>query len=486
MFNNEFPYTDFHELNLDWILKTIKNFIEKFDKNLKETIVEKVNELLPEVIYNKENESITLKVINSTTNTVKSEAKVAQATANTAKTEAEKAKNSPNTNFVTNFNIGDDNIIIKDHQHDIIMDNLNKLSWGKDVIIFDSYESMILSNHIFMIDNHIITLKRNNENCICFYDVVENGENNILYSKLKNNLYAKYIKMNEVVNVLDFGCDKTGTIDISDKINFLLENVSKQLYFPSGSYYFCATIPKNSKIIGDGSKKTLFYPSEYSTENVFLKINGDGSIFRGFHIFAKTNSRNKIGFKTQTESDNNIFDDIIIENMLIAFSVTESMIWNTFKNVQFIGSFNKGFYMDVANKFFNNNNFYNCKFNDNVNEGLYISASGTYTFANNFMGCNIENNNQDRFNIAHSSSNGAVFNSVINLIGCYIENNNTCAIYNYSLLNLIACSFIIEKRVVNNENPSYTNFIGCKSYNVDSYVVDKNNNVSALGNSFTI
>lgn len=31
MFNNIFPYTDFHELNLDWILKHFKEFMDQID-----------------------------------------------------------------------------------------------------------------------------------------------------------------------------------------------------------------------------------------------------------------------------------------------------------------------------------------------------------------------------------------------------------------------------------------------------------------------
>lgn len=40
MFNNEFPYTDFHELNLDWILKKIQYF-EEYLKSFDEAILKK-------------------------------------------------------------------------------------------------------------------------------------------------------------------------------------------------------------------------------------------------------------------------------------------------------------------------------------------------------------------------------------------------------------------------------------------------------------
>ena len=29
LFNHEYPYTDFHELNLDWVIKKVKEFNDK-------------------------------------------------------------------------------------------------------------------------------------------------------------------------------------------------------------------------------------------------------------------------------------------------------------------------------------------------------------------------------------------------------------------------------------------------------------------------
>lgn len=65
MFENNFPYTDFHELNLDWIITKLKKFENDFYVNLSKTITENVNKLLPSVIYNEEKRQITLEVLNS-------------------------------------------------------------------------------------------------------------------------------------------------------------------------------------------------------------------------------------------------------------------------------------------------------------------------------------------------------------------------------------------------------------------------------------
>ena len=42
-FTNDFPYTDFHEINLDWILNKIKEFQERID-SFEDTVLKKANE----------------------------------------------------------------------------------------------------------------------------------------------------------------------------------------------------------------------------------------------------------------------------------------------------------------------------------------------------------------------------------------------------------------------------------------------------------
>lgn len=39
-FTNDFPYTDFHEINLDWILNKIKEFQERID-SFEDTVLKK-------------------------------------------------------------------------------------------------------------------------------------------------------------------------------------------------------------------------------------------------------------------------------------------------------------------------------------------------------------------------------------------------------------------------------------------------------------
>lgn len=60
-----FPYTNFHDLNLDWILEKIKE-IETFfnnlnvEKELKEEIEKHFNDIMVESTYDEDNEMIIL------------------------------------------------------------------------------------------------------------------------------------------------------------------------------------------------------------------------------------------------------------------------------------------------------------------------------------------------------------------------------------------------------------------------------------------
>ena len=63
-FWNRYPYTNFHELNLDWILKVLRELVEKFDHDMsqamQEYIQEHLGDFIAEAAYNQVDELITL------------------------------------------------------------------------------------------------------------------------------------------------------------------------------------------------------------------------------------------------------------------------------------------------------------------------------------------------------------------------------------------------------------------------------------------
>ena len=66
LFDHKYPYSDFHELNLDWIIKNVEEVRAMLDTIVKgeaDEIIEKyLNKLLPEAVYDADNERLILSV----------------------------------------------------------------------------------------------------------------------------------------------------------------------------------------------------------------------------------------------------------------------------------------------------------------------------------------------------------------------------------------------------------------------------------------
>ncbi len=63
-FFNKYPYTDFHEMNLDWILDTMKKLEDKYDNTLtaelKAFIESKFNDLFVDCAYDADHDRLVL------------------------------------------------------------------------------------------------------------------------------------------------------------------------------------------------------------------------------------------------------------------------------------------------------------------------------------------------------------------------------------------------------------------------------------------
>lgn len=53
-----FPYTDFHDLNLDWILGKVKELDGKINDNIAEVIREQLQTLFLDIVYVQSTETI--------------------------------------------------------------------------------------------------------------------------------------------------------------------------------------------------------------------------------------------------------------------------------------------------------------------------------------------------------------------------------------------------------------------------------------------
>lgn len=62
MIFNNYPYTDFHEMNLDWIISTVKELQDKFDTKFEELTREALDKLFIDTMYIAETETLVLRL----------------------------------------------------------------------------------------------------------------------------------------------------------------------------------------------------------------------------------------------------------------------------------------------------------------------------------------------------------------------------------------------------------------------------------------
>lgn len=63
MIPNKYPYTNFHALNLDWILEKLAEMEEKLDHEVIEEIRRIVSSLIIQDIYDADTETLTIELV---------------------------------------------------------------------------------------------------------------------------------------------------------------------------------------------------------------------------------------------------------------------------------------------------------------------------------------------------------------------------------------------------------------------------------------
>ena len=63
-FINQYPYTDFHELNLDWVINEVQTLQTKVDEIMSDAVLKAIdryfNSIMPNVVYDESNMVINL------------------------------------------------------------------------------------------------------------------------------------------------------------------------------------------------------------------------------------------------------------------------------------------------------------------------------------------------------------------------------------------------------------------------------------------
>ena len=133
------------------------------------------------------------------------------------------------------------------------------------------------------------------------------------------------IEDSEPINVLTLGIDNTGAIDCADAINVAL--ATNALYFPMGRYKITKPIVASHNIYGAGNShgstlpthnnpaRTLFVCDSTFTGNAAIECNSDNSVMlKDFDIYLHGNEHG-IDIKPTTESTFNKIDRVTIINV---------------------------------------------------------------------------------------------------------------------------------------------------------------------------
>ena len=417
-FFNNFPYTNFHELNIDWLVKEIenlKNYIEQY------TAVNKVayygiwdiTKQYPQwaVVSNKDKTYLSSKAVPYGVDIVNTDFWI------------ELADLDPRygglVSAIENLTSG------KAYSYPTVEDMKKDAGIVKDVVAFCA--------------------GRNGYTVLTAW-LISETQKDLVSVQLANGLWANYIHINSVDNVLGLGVTKSPD-SCTELVNSLLASDDyNKLYFPAGEYKISALIHNTVQIVGSNQTQyapsagefiatydTVFYPDDYPA----ITIDATGGaitncIIQNLEIVGDgvTKNANNNGIKVKGSNDNEycdffIFDNILIRKCYNGLAWSARGIWNTFNNVRFYGNLQYGFVCTPPSGCaFNHNSFNDCQFAYNEACGIYMTSDRVFQNNSNYFNhCNIECNyykskgGSDRFAVWLFNCHGATFNC------CYFEAN---------------------------------------------------------------
>lgn len=359
MFENRFPYTDFHELNLDWILSELKQFRTDFYDNLLDTIVKYLNQILPNVIYDKNNENITLQVIADLKHSLSQE-----------------LQNSPvvtlsnvdnDDNFVSIFTIGDLTIHVKDNESRLKiaelftqLENLNNSF--NDYKTKTNNDLLLINNNIDMIDKKLLDyvnlneyLEKNNNN---FDNAISEALTDLkphgtLFIPLKDMPYESSNSIIITKPCRIFGSyehydveEYTNDTSLEDYSKVLIKSSSKDCIIIKSIGVTLENLSILSSSTGTDSHIIKFsFENENSKTNVFRNIIFRNCSFIGT-IVSSSNATNCGILCNETDMIVSSFENVWIYNCtngVIIGNLTRNSTSLTFKNCWCINCITSGF-----------------------------------------------------------------------------------------------------------------------------------------------
>lgn len=359
MFRNNFPYTDFHELNLDWVLGELQQFRTDFYDNLLDTIVKYINQILPTVIYDKENENITLQVIGDLKHTVSQELKnLPRVTLNSVEM---------NDNFVSIFTIGDLTIHVKDKEsrkkiEELFteIENLNnsfneyKTKTDNDLLLISTNVNLINKKLLDYVNlNEYLEKNNNNFDNAISKALAELKPHGTLFIPLKNIPYesANSIIITKPCRILGsyehYDVEEyTNDTSLEDYSKVLIKSTSKDCIIIKSIGVTLENLSILSLSTGTDSHIIKFsFENENSKTNVFRNIIFRNCSFIGT-IVLNSNATNCGILCNETDMIVSSFENVWVYNCtngIIIGNVTRNSTSLTFKNCWCINCITSGF-----------------------------------------------------------------------------------------------------------------------------------------------
>ena len=222
MFPNGYPWTDFHKMNMDWILKTIQEIVDEMNDFTQTNTIE----FADPIEWNITTQYGANKIVIDPTTGIAYISKVA-------------------------VPVGID---ISNTDYWLSVIDLTTLI---NISAFDTVSEMINCAYL-KVGNSVLTkgYHTSNDGGGCLYDITDVAPVNKHYETLSNGLYAVVVA-NDNINILQMGADKTGSNDISTILQSALDKY-KIVYISEGIYSLLSPVNVNTGNIIHGSGNTAW------------------------------------------------------------------------------------------------------------------------------------------------------------------------------------------------------------------------------------
>lgn len=496
-FWNRYPYTDFHEINLDWIIGILKEMEKKLEDFVATNSIKYANPFQWSIVNQYEKNTLVIEPNSGTAYLSVQAVPQGVAISNTdywtpvfdlsqlvLGFNDNITSNNEQLNLVSSVNYAVGQWVIWNNKlyvvtapitaGDMLVEGVNLTATTVEdrinaVVTVINNNIDTINNEILAINGDITTLFSrcpvfNTLNELIASDLTAGREAvtvfnevpvtwnikssvsaNDYYLTINSGLYAVLPKSKVHVKGII-----TMSADCSSIVNDLIAK-GYDIYFDDGTYYANIVIPtglNGPSIEGSSSVNAVIEPA---TNGPIISIT-NGMYVRIAHLRLQS----MIHFATWTSAQGILttglskcmFEDIVMENTHGGFkNVDGGVLWCTFKNVRVYGCNGIAFWLQAstAGGQINNNVFIACEVTVCSRFGYYFYDGARHqSWGNALIGCTCESTSSDIGPFSGQTADDAIFSSCqLVLRDCYIENcKGASFVQNLYRLVVDGCSFI--------------------------------------------